>query len=140
VKDAKGRFIAANLTSARIMGAATPSDVLGKQDSDFYPPELAAEYRADEERVMQSGEPLVNKSEPRLDSTGNPRTLLTTKIPLKDSHGQVLGLVGISHDVTEHIHAEEALRLLQQQLLEQQRHEQEETEAVKVEDENSPET
>jgi hypothetical protein len=65
---------------------------------------------------------------------------LTTKIPLKDGRGQVLGLVGISRDVTEHIHAEEALRLLQQQLLEQQRHEQEEMEAVKVEDENSPET
>ena len=129
VKDAQGRFIAANLTSARIMGAATPNDLIGKTDSDFYPPELAAEYRADEDKLMQSGQPLVNKSEPRLDSTGNPRTLLTTKIPLKDSRGQVLGLVGISRDVTEHKHAEEALHLLQQQLLEQQRHEQEQVEA-----------
>ena len=90
---------------------------------------------------MQSGQPLVNKSEPRLDPTGNPKTLLTTKIPLKDSRGQVLGLVGISRDVTEHMHAEEALHLLQQQLLEQQRSEQEQVEAdlVKAKDQLTPE-
>ena len=78
---------------------------------------------------MQSGQPLVNKCEPRRDPTGDPRTVLTTKIPLKDSRGQVFGLVGISRDITEHKHAEEALRLVQQQLLEQQRREREQGEA-----------
>jgi PAS domain S-box-containing protein len=141
VKDAQGRFIAANLTSAHVMGAAAPNDLIGKTDGDFYPQELAAEYSADEERLMQSGQPLVNKCEPRLDPTGNPRTLLTTKIPLKDSRGQVLGLVGISRDITEHKHMEESLHLLQQQLIEQQRHEQEQMEAdlVKAKDQLMPE-
>ena len=141
VKDAQGRFIAANLTSARIMGAVTPNDLLGKTDSEFYPQELAAEFRADEEKLMQSGQPLVNKSEPRRDPAGKPRTVLTTKIPLKDSRGQVFGLVGISRDITEPKHAEEALHLVQQQLLEQQRHEQEqvETDRVKVTDQLMPE-
>jgi PAS domain S-box-containing protein len=128
VKDAQGRFIAANLTTARIMGTATSNDLLGKTDGDFYPQELAAEYRADEEALLQSGQPLVNKSESRRDPTGDLRAVVTTKIPLKDSRGQVYGLVGISRDITEHQHAEEALHLLQQQLLEQQRREREQVE------------
>ena len=107
------------------MGAVTVSDLIGKTDGDFYPPELAAEYRADEEELLRSGQPLVNKYEPRRDPTGNPRTVLTTKIPLKDSRGQVFGLVGISRDITEHKHAEEALHQVEQQLLEQRRHERE---------------
>jgi PAS domain S-box-containing protein len=141
VKDAQSRFIAANLTTARIMGTVTPNDLLGKTDGDFYPQELAAEYRADEEELLRSGQPLVNKSESRRDPTGDPRTVLTTKIPLKDSRGQVFGLVGISRDITEHKHAEEALRLVQLQLLEQQRREREQVEAdpVKVTDQLMPE-
>jgi PAS domain S-box-containing protein len=141
VKDAQSRFIAANLTTARIMGAVTPADLLGKTDGDFYPRELAAEYHADEEQLLQSGRPLVNKAESRRDATGESRTVLTTKIPLKDSRGQVFGLVGISRDTTEHKHAEEALHLVQQQLLAQQdrQREQAEAETVKSSDQLAPE-
>ena len=99
VKDTQGRFIAANLATARIMGAAGPSDLLGKTDSDFYPQELAAEYRADEEQLLQSGQSLVNKHESHPDPEGHLKTVLTTKIPLKDSSGTVFGLVGISRDI-----------------------------------------
>jgi PAS domain S-box-containing protein len=100
VKDTESRFIAANMATAQIMGAATPSDLLGKTDSDFYPQHLAAAYRADEERILQSGRPLVDKRELHSGLDGNSRTVLTTKIPLKDSLGRVFGLVGISRDVT----------------------------------------
>ncbi len=55
--------MAANLATARLMGVADPNDLLGKTDADFYPPEQAAEYRADEERLFQSGQPLINKNE-----------------------------------------------------------------------------
>jgi PAS domain S-box-containing protein len=125
VKDVEGRFIAANLATARIMGVSTPNDLLGKTDHDFYSKELAAEYRADEERILQSGQPLINKDEPHLDPVGNQRTVLTTKVPIKDSQGNVVGLVGISRDITERKQAEEALRLTQQQLAAQRRHEHE---------------
>ena len=70
VKDAHSRFIAANLAAAQIMGADTADDLLGKTDADFCPPELAAEYRADEEELMRSGQPLVNKEESRPDASG----------------------------------------------------------------------
>ena len=110
VKDAQGRFVAANLAAARLMGAATPSDLLGKSDFDFYPEEVAAEYLGDERELVRSGEPLVNKDEPHLDPQGNLRTVLTTKVPLKDSRGTVVGLVGISRDITDQRRAEKALR------------------------------
>jgi PAS domain S-box-containing protein len=112
-KDAEGRFLAANLAVARIMGAATPQDLLGKTDADFYPPELAAEYRADEEELLRLGQPLVNKDEPHLDPAGNPRTVTTTKVPLKDAQGRVYGLVGVSRDITERVQVEEMLWLTQ---------------------------
>ena len=76
------------------MGATAPDDLLGKTDADFYPPGLAAEYRADEEEVLRSGQPLVNKEELHT-YRGDPRTVLTTKVPLQDRHGRCVGLVGM---------------------------------------------
>ena len=72
-----------------------------------------AEYRAAEEELLRSGQPLLNKDEPHEDPTGNPRTILTSKVPLKDGQGKVVGLVGISRDITERKQAEETLRLTQ---------------------------
>lgn len=109
IKDAEFRFVAANLATARVMGAATPKELMGKTDADFYPAELAAAYRADEEAIVRSGQPLVSKDEPHV-VRGEPRTILTTKVPLKDRHGNVTGLVGISRDITERTRAEQALR------------------------------
>jgi PAS domain S-box-containing protein len=101
VKDVGSRFLAANLATARIMGVTAPDDLLGKTDADFCPSELAAEYRADEQELMRSGQPLVNKEEHRPDAAGRLRIVLTTKIPLKDHRGRVFGLVAISRDITD---------------------------------------
>ena len=90
-------------------GGTTPNDLLGKTDYDFYPKERAAEYRDDEQRVFRSGKPLVNKDEPHLDPSGTPRAVLTTKVPIKDGEGQVIGLVGISRDITDRKRTEEEL-------------------------------
>lgn len=109
VKDAERRFIAANAATARIMGAAAPEELLGKRDEDFYPTPQADEYRADEERILRTGQPLLNKDEPHTDRNGNARTMMTTKVPLKDWHGNITGLVGISRDITERKEAQEKL-------------------------------
>jgi PAS domain S-box-containing protein len=110
VKDTQGRFLAANLAVARLMGAATPNDLLGKSDADFYPPEQAAEYRAEEEELVRSGRPLLNKDEPHRDANGDLRTVLTTKVPVRDGQGKIVGLVGITRDITERKRGEEALK------------------------------
>jgi signal transduction histidine kinase len=50
---------------------------------------------------MQSGQPLINVERPTIDATGQPKTVLTTKIPLRDREGKLIGLIGISRDITE---------------------------------------
>ena len=98
---------------------------MGKTDYDFYPPDLAEEYGADEERIVRTGEALINKDEPHRDRDGNPRVVMTTKVPIKTKDGKVAGLVGISRDVTERRQAEEEARQAQQRLLDIQQHQQE---------------
>ena len=100
VKDAHSRFVVANLSIARLMGAKTPDGLLGKSDFDFYPKDLATAFYDDEQSVIRSGEPLLNREETGVDSQGNEVCLLTTKVPLRDKKGHVVGLVGIGRDIT----------------------------------------
>ena len=100
VKDAQSRFIIAN-KAVGLLVDTPPESVVGKTDRDFYPPELAAQYLADEESVAASGEPLINKEEQCLDAQGRQRLLLTTKAALYDQDGKFSGIVGIGKDITE---------------------------------------
>src|SRR5580692_2718153 len=63
VKDVNGRFLLANVAEARIMGARVPGDLLGKNDFDFHPRELATLYHEDEQVVIRSGRPLLAREE-----------------------------------------------------------------------------
>jgi PAS domain S-box-containing protein len=109
VKDTQRRFLAANTAVASLMGAASPNDLLGKRDEDFYSELAAAEFRVDDEKVLR-GEPLLNQEEPRTDHQGITIQILTTKIPLRDRSGAITGLVGISRDITELKRKEQALQ------------------------------
>ena len=100
VKDTGCRFIVANAAVARQMGAKSPEELLGKTDFDFYPRELAATFFEDEQKVIRSGQAEVNREESGLDPQGNVSQVLTTQVPLRDKNGQVIGLVGIGHDIT----------------------------------------
>ncbi len=111
VKDTQGRFILANEAEARQMGAASVSEVVGKTGFDYYFPELAERYHADDLTVMRSGEPLINREEPAGDDEGNSKWILTTKVPLRDQKGEIVGLVGVGRDITDRKQAEEALHV-----------------------------
>src|SRR5580704_2363689 len=100
VKDLECRFLVANLSVARQMGAKTPEELLGKNDFDFYPSEIATTFYEDEQRVIRSGQPEVNREEAGLDSQGNASQIMTTQVPLRDKNGRVTGLVGIGRDIT----------------------------------------
>jgi methyl-accepting chemotaxis protein len=109
VKDVGGRFLLANVAVTRIMGAKAPSDLLGKNDFDFHPKELAALYHEDEQAVIRSGKPLLAREEECRDPAGNLIHLETTKIPLRDAAGAVIGLVGIGRDITQRVTEARAL-------------------------------
>lgn len=110
IKDAESRFITTNAAHLRVLRAAKLDDVIGKTDLDLFPPELAQQYYADEQNVIRSGRPLFNRQEVTIDEQGKLKWLLTTKVPLYDDAGKVVGLVGVSRDITERVEAEEELR------------------------------
>jgi PAS domain S-box-containing protein len=100
VKDPASRFLVANLHTAEAMGCKGPEDLIGKTDFDFYPKELAAAYFCDEQAILASGQALVNHEEKTTDAAGNERWLLSTKVPLRNHAGKVVGIVGMGHDIT----------------------------------------
>ncbi len=111
VKDTKSRFVIGNIAVARIMGAKSPDELVGKTDFDFYPKELASKYYADEQQIIRSGQPLINGEEPVTDQvTHEEGWVATTKVPLRDSRGKVIGIVGLGRNITERKLANEALR------------------------------
>ena len=109
VKDTQGHKIISNIADWQRSGGKKIEDVVGKSDFDTYPPELAARFWADDKSVLDTGVPIINQEEPGLDSQGNPRWMLTTKVPLRDVDGQITGLIGIGRDITERKQVEEAL-------------------------------
>lgn len=120
VKNATGRFVIGNLPHARLLGAESGFDVVGKSDYDIYPHELARCYEEDDQRVLQTGEPLILHEEPS-NIGGRSGWFASTKVPLRDRHGQIVGLIGISQDITQRKQAEAEHEQLQQQLLESSR-------------------
>jgi PAS domain S-box-containing protein len=82
-------------------------DIIGKTDFELFPSEYAKQYFEDEQALMASGKPLINREEPIVDKrTGELHLNLSSKIPWKNIAGQVIGLIGINHDITERKKAE----------------------------------
>ena len=114
VKDIEGRFLIANLALAERVGLKDPRGLTGKSDFDFYPAALATEFREDELRVMSLGEALCEHEEMGIDSRGNTVAMSTTKVPLRDRTGKVVGIAGVGRDITELKKGESALRAAEQ--------------------------
>ena len=110
VKDAQSRFVSLNTSCAQQLGASRPEEVLGKSDADFVSPELAAQYLADEQALMRSGQVLQKKEPTQHNQSGEMHWSFTTKVPLRDDTGKIVGLMGMARDITEQKQAEEALR------------------------------
>jgi len=108
-KDAQSRFILANTACARQLGAGSLEEVLGKTDADFVSPELASQFLADEQALMRSGQPVTKEEVTQNKETGEMLRSLTTKVPLKNDSGKVVGLIGIARNITKRKRAEEAL-------------------------------
>lgn len=114
VKDKLSRFVLANCHLASMVGVNTPEELLGKTDFDFYPPELANAFYQDEQDLMRSGQPLYNHEEKGLDEAGNETRILTTKVPIRDNNGQIVGIAGVGRDITARTRMENALKEAEQ--------------------------
>ncbi len=95
VKDRQSRFICVNECFLRIHGCSKELEMVGKSDYDFHPEALAAEYDAEDKRVMETRQPVHNQSELVTHHSGMPRWYLCTKIPLPDDANNVIGLAGV---------------------------------------------
>src|SRR5262249_46590021 len=101
VKDTESRMLLSNTGHLKALGAETLEEVVGKTDFDFFPREQAEPYYRDEQVLYATGQPLVDREEQVINRHGHRRWVLTTKIPLRDRRGTIVGLVGISHDITD---------------------------------------
>jgi two-component system sensor histidine kinase UhpB len=108
-KDAASCFTRINRAQAQVLGVNDPAEAIGKTDFDFFRAELARDFHADEQEIVKSGKPLIDKVEGVEEANGRFRWVSATKVPVLDRKGRVTGIVGISRDITERKQAEEAL-------------------------------
>lgn len=108
-KDRAGRYLLYNPAVERITGK-TAAQVLGRDDTAIFAPEQAMMFRAHDERVMAQDRPESMEEEVE-NPDGRRITFLSTKAPLRDAQGRVVGMFGIARDITERKHAETALRI-----------------------------
>jgi two-component system NtrC family sensor kinase len=115
-KDLDGRFLRVSRLHATKLGFDAPQELVGKTDADVFGEEHAAQAFADEQRMIRTGEPVLDLEEPDLFSpsgrtphSDEPAWILTTKLPLRDQFGEIIGTFGISRDITLRKRAEAAL-------------------------------
>ena len=107
VKDLNGRVVLVNAAFAAA-ARSTPEQLVGKTDEDWFPPDVAAAVRQQDEAVIAGGSPI--QFEETIPVAGHTRVFLTLKAPLRDGSSRVVGILGISRDITERKRTEEALR------------------------------
>jgi phosphoserine phosphatase RsbU/P len=117
-KDRESRFIAVNRATAELFGFADPAHVLGKTDADIFAREHAQAALRDEQEIVRTGQPLVNMEEKETWPDGHETWVSTSKLPLRDPNGHIIGTFGLSRDITEKKRAEEKLAALAKELRE----------------------
>jgi len=118
VKDVRGVYRLDNLAHMRSIGAAGAEEVVGKTVFDFFPYDAAVRFQADDQTVIRTGKAIVNRQEAFPVHDGRRRWLSTTKVPLRNNDGQIIGIVGIGRDITERKVAEEQLAMYNEELRE----------------------
>jgi len=109
VKDKECRKVIANKADVENIGKTKESEVLGKTDIELFPGHIGERGYADDKKILKTGKPIFDLEEEFINADGIKRWLLTTKIPLHDKDGNITGLVGIGHDITQRKKNEEEL-------------------------------
>jgi sigma-B regulation protein RsbU (phosphoserine phosphatase) len=109
VKDVNSRYVLNNRSHLDLLGAPSQESALGRTTTDFFPGPRGEQALADDRRAF-AGESLVNVEKSDFDPAGDVHWSLVTKVPLHDAHGEIVGLVGISHDITRRKVAEDEVQ------------------------------
>src|SRR3989338_4894061 len=104
-KDAKARLVMVNQAHAKGLGLK-PEQVAGKTDFDIFPKERAQNMLVDDMQVIKTGKPIIDKVERATRADGVDNYVSTTKIPRYDEEGKVIGLIGITRDITRRMQLE----------------------------------
>jgi PAS domain S-box-containing protein len=99
-KDRQSRFIRCSRATVGGFGISDPSQVIGKTDFDFFTAEHARPAFDDEQRIIRTGEPIIAKVEKETWSAGRITWCLTSKLPLRNEAGEIIGTFGISKEIT----------------------------------------
>jgi sigma-B regulation protein RsbU (phosphoserine phosphatase) len=118
VKDVRGVYRLDNIAHMHSIGAEKPEDVVGKTVFDFFPYDAAVRFQADDQQIIRTGKAIVNRQEQFGPPNGQKHWLSTTKVPLRNNGGEIIGIVGIGRDITERKRAEEQLALYNEELRE----------------------
>ena len=110
-KDRDLRYLGCNTRFAEDAGRSSPSELTGKTDFEMGWKDQADLYRADDKEVLDSGASKLDIEEPQTTPDGNTIWLSTSKVPLSDKDNQIIGILGLYQDITEHKQAEDHLKL-----------------------------
>jgi len=99
VKTPNSQFVAVNEKVAQLYGFSTPEAMAGKTDFDLVDADRARALFADEQRIVASGEGFADREE-LVTINGKEDWYITSKVPLRDSEGEIIGIAGVTHDIT----------------------------------------
>ena len=111
-KDRHSRFLRVNRALANSFGLSDPGEATAKTDSDMFTPEHAGRALEDEQKIIETGRGITGMEEKETWPDGHESWVLTTKVPLKDRRGRILGTMGISRDITDRKQAELRIRYM----------------------------
>lgn len=109
-KDIEGRKTLCNLREIQLTGKNFEAELIGKTDFDLYPKSVAKHSWDEDKSIIQSGKPIMDIESSSIDKEGHVHWQLGSKVPLRDIHGHITGIVGFSHDTTKRKQAEAILR------------------------------
>ena len=110
-KDTKLRYLGCNTQFAKDMGYNKPSNIIGKTDDELFQAEQNNQFRSDDLAIIKTGIPIVTPEELLITPSGAERWVRSSKVPLRNSKGKTIGVLGVYDDITETVKAREGIEL-----------------------------